>query len=52
VSPVRCDVGFHIPKDGILHVHRLENLKSYIANKSYGHVPQFRYLGNDVRDRN
>jgi hypothetical protein len=30
VSPVRCELGFYIPEDGILHSHRRENLKSYI----------------------
>jgi hypothetical protein len=28
---VRYELGFCIPEDGILHSHRLENLKSYIA---------------------
>jgi hypothetical protein len=31
VSPVRYALGFYIPDDGILHSHRLENLKTYIA---------------------
>jgi hypothetical protein len=31
VSPVRYDLGFYIPKDGILHSLRHVNLKSYIA---------------------
>jgi hypothetical protein len=31
VSPVRYELGFYIPGDGILHSHRCENLKSYIA---------------------
>jgi hypothetical protein len=29
--PVRYELGFYIPEDGILHSHRLETLKSYIA---------------------
>jgi hypothetical protein len=29
VSPVRYELGFYIPEDGILHSHRRENLKSY-----------------------
>jgi hypothetical protein len=29
VSPVRYEVGFYIPEDGVLHSHRHENLKSY-----------------------
>jgi hypothetical protein len=31
VFPVRYELGFYIPQDDILHSHRLENLKSYIA---------------------
>jgi hypothetical protein len=31
VSPVRYELGFYIPEDGILPSHRRENLKSYIA---------------------
>jgi hypothetical protein len=31
VSPVRNEVGFYIPEDGILHSHRLENLQSCVA---------------------
>jgi hypothetical protein len=31
VSPVKYELGFYIPGDGILHSHRRENLKSYIA---------------------
>jgi hypothetical protein len=31
VFPVRYDLGFYISKDGILHSHRRENLKSYTA---------------------
>jgi hypothetical protein len=29
VSPVKYELGFYIPEDGILHSHRRENLKSY-----------------------
>jgi hypothetical protein len=28
---VKYEMGFHIPEDDILHSHRRENLKSYIA---------------------
>jgi hypothetical protein len=28
--PVRYELGFYIPEDGILHSHRREYLKSYI----------------------
>jgi hypothetical protein len=30
MSPVRYELGFYIPEDGILHSHRRDNLKSYI----------------------
>jgi hypothetical protein len=30
VYPVRYELGFYIPAEGILHSHRRENLKSYI----------------------
>jgi hypothetical protein len=31
VSPVKYELGVYIPQDDILHSHRRENLKSYIA---------------------
>jgi hypothetical protein len=31
MSPVRYELGFYIPDDGIFHSHRRDNLKSYIA---------------------
>jgi hypothetical protein len=31
VSPVKYELGFYIAEDGILHGHRHENLKYYIA---------------------
>jgi hypothetical protein len=31
VFPVGYELGYYIPEDGILHCHRRENLKSYIA---------------------
>jgi hypothetical protein len=31
MSPVRYELAFHISEDGILHSHRRDNLKSYIA---------------------
>jgi hypothetical protein len=31
VSPVRNELGFYIPEDGILHSYRRENRKSYIT---------------------
>jgi hypothetical protein len=30
MSPVKYELGFCMPEDGILHSHRRENLKSYI----------------------
>jgi hypothetical protein len=35
VSPVRYELGIYIPEDSILHSHRRENLKSYIALTSW-----------------
>jgi hypothetical protein len=32
MSPVKYELGFYIPEDGILHSHSRENLKSYTAN--------------------
>jgi hypothetical protein len=29
MSPVKYQLGFYIPEDGIIHIHRRENLKSY-----------------------
>jgi hypothetical protein len=34
VSPAIYEPGLYIPEDGILHRHRRENLKSYIALSS------------------
>jgi hypothetical protein len=34
VSSVRYELGFYIPEDDILHSHRSEDLKSYIAPSS------------------
>jgi hypothetical protein len=31
VSPVKFELEFYIPEDAILHSHRRENLRSYIA---------------------
>jgi hypothetical protein len=31
VSPEKYELGFYITEDGILHSHRHENLKFYIA---------------------
>jgi hypothetical protein len=32
VSPLKYELGFYIPEDGILHSHRRENLKSYTGH--------------------
>jgi hypothetical protein len=32
VSPVKYELGFYTPEDDILHSHRRENLKSYVAS--------------------
>jgi hypothetical protein len=31
MSPEKYELGFHIPEDDNLHIHRRENLKSYIT---------------------
>jgi hypothetical protein len=36
VSPVRYELGFCIPADGILHGHCREELKSYIEIEEFG----------------
>jgi hypothetical protein len=35
VSPVRYELSFYTPEDGILHNHRRENLKSYILKANF-----------------
>jgi hypothetical protein len=32
VSPVKYELGFYIPEDGILHSDRREDLKSFISS--------------------
>jgi hypothetical protein len=34
VSPVKYELGFYIPEDGILHIHCRENLKPYMKKES------------------
>jgi hypothetical protein len=46
VSPVRYELGFYIPEDGIPHSHRHEKLKSYIMIEVgqffvFPHLPEF-----------
>jgi hypothetical protein len=48
VSPLRYELGFYIPEDGILHSHRRESFKSYIALTGWAlqrrrNVPYVRY---------
>jgi hypothetical protein len=31
MSPVKYELGFYVPEDGILHSHRREHLKPYIG---------------------
>jgi hypothetical protein len=31
MTPVKYELGFYIPEDDILHIHRSEILKSYMA---------------------
>jgi hypothetical protein len=47
VSPVKYELGFYIPEDDILHSHRRENLKSYLALT--GWTLQRRYNVSPVR---
>jgi hypothetical protein len=36
MSPVRYELGFYIPENGILHSHRSENINSNIALTGWG----------------
>jgi hypothetical protein len=38
VSPVKYELGFYVSEDDILHSHRRENLKSYMALASFRNV--------------
>jgi hypothetical protein len=38
VFPVRYELGFYIPEDGIFHSHRRKNVKSYIINGFTAHM--------------
>jgi hypothetical protein len=35
VFPVRYELSFYIPEDGILHSDRRENIKSYVTDLRY-----------------
>jgi hypothetical protein len=41
VSPVRYELGLYIPVDDILHSHRREDLKSYMAMIWLSEVSEF-----------
>jgi hypothetical protein len=47
MSPVKYELGFYIPENDILHSHRRENLKSYIALT--GWTPQRRRIVSPVK---
>jgi hypothetical protein len=50
VSPVRYELGFYIPEDGILHSQGRENLKSYKLMTQYSRIiEQFRSESSPVR---
>jgi hypothetical protein len=49
MSPVRYELGFYIPEDGILHSHRSENLRSYIALTGWALYPIFNLISCEVR---
>jgi hypothetical protein len=43
VFPVRYKLDFYIPKEGILHSHRRENLKSYkIYSSLFNYSPSYK----------
>jgi hypothetical protein len=44
VSPVKYEVGFYIPEDGILHSHRREYLKSYTRKLDCKPDPSIEYF--------
>jgi hypothetical protein len=52
VCPVRYDLRFYIPEDDILHSHRRQNLKSYIAYNTFAACAEcavsFRYTPSDI----
>jgi hypothetical protein len=55
MSPLRYDLRFYIPEDGILHSHRRENLKSSLFSHVF-HLPTFLFPRiaaepRDERDR-
>jgi hypothetical protein len=51
VSPVKYELGFYIPEDGILHSHCRENLKSYKLQmylQTYRHRSGFGVVDGDL----
>jgi hypothetical protein len=49
VSPAKYELGFYIPEVDILHSHRRESLKSYIALKGLGFVAETECVSCEVR---
>jgi hypothetical protein len=49
VFPVRYELGFNIPEDGILRSHRRENLKSYIAIACRNQLDTYHHTEEDNR---
>jgi hypothetical protein len=47
VFPVKYELGFHIPEDGILHSHRRENLKSYNSPAAHHFINSSHSLPRD-----
>jgi hypothetical protein len=45
VSPVRYELGFYIPEDGILHSHRRDT--SDLTKESVDHLKNLRLLTKD-----
>jgi hypothetical protein len=45
MSPVRYELRFYIPEDGILHSHRRENLKCYVERDPVPELVSFELFG-------
>jgi hypothetical protein len=51
MSPVRYELGFYIPENGILYSHRRENLESYIHINRLSSVTETKCGSCEVRTR-
>jgi hypothetical protein len=51
VSPVKYELGFHIPEDDILHSHRRKNLKSYIERSRLDFRKAFHWKNEETNGR-